>query len=43
MGAGGFTSNALFLTLESEEFSNDYIRPFFGIAKKSGGIINIKS
>jgi hypothetical protein len=43
MGAGGFVGNALFLTLESEEFSNDYIRPLFGIEKKTGGIINIKS
>jgi hypothetical protein len=25
MGAGGFVGNALFLTFESEEFSNDYI------------------
>jgi hypothetical protein len=43
MGAGGFVGNALFLTLESEDFSNNYVRPLFGIAKKSGGVVNIKS
>ncbi len=42
IGIGGFIGNALFLTFESEDFSNNYIRPLFGIEKKSGGLITLK-
>ncbi|CAF0971281.1 unnamed protein product [Brachionus calyciflorus] len=39
--AGWFVGNVLFLTIESADFSNKYIRPFLGLEEQSYGICPI--
>ena len=41
-GIGGFLGGALFLTLESEKFANQYIRPILGLEQRDRGIVTIK-
>lgn len=39
---GVLIGNSLFLVLESSEFSNDYIRPLFGLPSQKHGLITLK-
>ncbi|CAF0891900.1 unnamed protein product [Brachionus calyciflorus] len=40
--AGWFVGNVVFLVLQSANFSNNYIRPFFGIEAQQFGIVTIE-
>ncbi len=40
---GVYIGNNVFIILESSNFSNQYIRPVFGLDKQLDGIINLKS
>ncbi len=40
--AGWFVGNVLFLVIESADFSNQYIRPLFGLERQAYGIVTIK-
>ena len=39
---GAFVGNVGFLTFESEDFCNSYVRPFFNLPRQDFGIINLK-
>ncbi len=41
--AGWFVGNVLFLTIESADFSNKYIRPYLGLEDQTYGICTIDS
>jgi hypothetical protein len=41
--AGWFIGNVVFLTLESENFSNNYIRPLFGLPNQTYGVVTLDS
>lgn len=41
--AGWFVGNVVFLAIESADFSNNYIRPLFGLDKQTYGIAPIDS
>lgn len=41
--AGWFVGNVLFLTIESADFSNKYLRPVFGLENQLYGIVTIDS
>ena len=43
MGTGGFLGGALFLTLESEKFANQFVRPALRLEPRNYGIITIRS
>jgi hypothetical protein len=39
---GMLVGNSLFLVLESTQFSNIYIRPYFGLSEQQFGIVTLK-
>lgn len=39
---GYFFGNIIFIVLESKKFSNEYLRPIFGLASQDHGIITLK-
>jgi len=41
--AGWFAGNVIFLTLESADFSNKYVRPMLGLATQTHGVVTIES
>ena len=41
--AGWFVGNVLFLTIESADFSNKYIRPILGLENQNYGVVTIDS
>ena len=41
--AGWFAGNVIFLTLESADFSNKYVRHYLGLVDQSYGVITIGS
>lgn len=41
--AGWFAGQVIFLTIESADFSNKYIRPMFGLKDQTYGIVTIES
>lgn len=41
--AGWFAGNVIFLTLESVDFSNKYIRPILGLETQTYGVVTIDS
>lgn len=41
--SGVMIGNTLFLVLESHQFCNDYIRPFFGLKNEATGLLDLRS
>ena len=41
--AGALVGGMVFIVLESEKFSNDYFRPWFGLPPQTYGILSLKS
>ena len=41
VSAGWFVSNVLFLVFQSNDFSNKYFRPVFGLSEQAYGLVTI--